>query len=33
MEANAGICVDLDFETIHEGIMMCIVTGTALTVR
>ena len=33
MGANAVIGVDLDFETIREGMMMCIATGTAVTVR
>ena len=33
MGANAIIGVDLDFETIREGMMMCIATGTAVTVR
>lgn len=31
--ANAVIGVDLDFETLREGMMMCIATGTAVTVR
>ncbi|MET3574498.1 YbjQ family protein [Bhargavaea ullalensis] len=31
--ANAVIGVDLDFETIREGMLMCIATGTAVTVR
>lgn len=33
MGANAVIGVDLDFETIREGMMMCIATGTAVKVR
>lgn len=33
MGANAIIGVDLDFETLREGMMMCIATGTAVTVR
>ena len=33
MGANAIIGVDLNFETIREGMMMCIATGTAVTVR
>mgnify|MGYP003528301778 FL=1 len=33
MGANAVIGVDLDFETVREGMMMCIATGTAVTVR
>jgi len=33
MGANAVIGVDLDFETLREGMMMCIATGTAVTVR
>lgn len=31
--ANAVIGVDLDFETIREGMLMCIATGTAVTAR
>ena len=31
--ANAVIGVDLDFETVRGGMMMCIATGTAVTVR
>ncbi|SIT88563.1 YbjQ family protein [Edaphobacillus lindanitolerans] len=31
--ANAVIGVDLDFETLREGMLMCIATGTAVTVR
>lgn len=31
--ANAVIGVDLDFETLREGMMMCIATGTAVTYR
>ena len=33
MGANAIIGVDLDFETVREGMMMCIATGTAVTVK
>lgn len=33
MGANAIVGVDLDFETLREGMMMCIATGTAVTVR
>lgn len=33
MGANAVIGVDLDFETLREGMMMCIATDTAVTVR
>lgn len=33
MGANAIIGVDLDFETLREGMMMCIATGTAVTFR
>lgn len=33
MGASAIIGVDLDFETVREGMMMCIATGTAVTVR
>lgn len=33
MGANAVIGVDLDFETIRDGMMMCIATGTAVTYR
>ncbi|MDQ0216332.1 uncharacterized protein YbjQ (UPF0145 family) [Oikeobacillus pervagus] len=28
--ANAVIAVDLDFETLREGMMMCVATGTAV---
>lgn len=31
--ANAVIGVDLDFETIREGMMMCIATGTAVVIK
>ncbi|OZS76771.1 hypothetical protein CF394_14950 [Tetzosporium hominis] len=31
MGADAVIAVDLDFETLREGMMMCIATGTAVT--
>ena len=31
--ANAVIGVDLDFETVRDGMMMCIATGTAVTIR
>jgi uncharacterized protein YbjQ (UPF0145 family) len=31
--ANAVIGVDLDFETLREGMMMCIATGTAVRVK
>ncbi|MCM3124743.1 MULTISPECIES: YbjQ family protein [unclassified Mesobacillus] len=31
--ANAVIGVDLDFETLREGIMMCIATGTAVRIK
>ncbi|MEK3763730.1 MULTISPECIES: YbjQ family protein [unclassified Solibacillus] len=33
MGANAIIAVDLDFETLREGMMMCVATGTAVTIR
>lgn len=33
MGANAVIGVDLDFETLREGMMMCISTGTAVYVK
>ncbi|TQR19358.1 YbjQ family protein [Psychrobacillus vulpis] len=33
MGANAVIGVDLDFETVREGMMMCVATGTAVTYR
>jgi len=33
MGANAIIGIDLDFETVREGMMMCIATGTAVTYR
>lgn len=31
--ANAVIGVDLDFETIRDGMIMCIATGTAVTIN
>lgn len=31
--ANAVIGVDLDFETLREGMMMCVAAGTAVTFR
>jgi len=31
--ANAVIGVDLDFETLREGMMMCIATGTAVKIK
>lgn len=31
--ANGIIGIDLDFETIREGMLMCIATGTAVTYR
>jgi uncharacterized protein YbjQ (UPF0145 family) len=31
--ANAVIGVDLDFETLREGMMMCIATGTAVRIK
>lgn len=31
MGANAVIGIDLDFETVGQGMMMCIATGTAVT--
>ena len=31
--ANAIIGVDLDFETLREGMMRCVATGTAVTIR
>ncbi|WP_210364124.1 YbjQ family protein [Bacillus sp. REN3] len=33
MGANAVIGVDLDFETLREGMMMCIATGTAVYIK
>jgi uncharacterized protein YbjQ (UPF0145 family) len=33
MGANAVVGVDLDFETLREGMMMCIATGTAVYVK
>ncbi|CAM3890965.1 YbjQ family protein [Mesobacillus thioparans] len=33
MGANAVIGVDLDFETLREGMMMCIATGTAVRIK
>ncbi|MGP3561302.1 YbjQ family protein [Geobacillus sp. BK01] len=31
--ANAVIGIDLDFETLRDGMMMCIATGTAVKVK
>ncbi len=31
--ANAIIGVDLDFETLREGMMMCVATGTAVKIK
>ncbi|MGX9134631.1 YbjQ family protein [Rummeliibacillus sp. JY-2-4R] len=31
--ANAVIGVDLDFETIREGMLMCVATGTAVVYK
>ncbi len=31
--ANGIVGIDLDFETVREGMMMCIATGTAVTYR
>ncbi|AMA73042.1 MULTISPECIES: YbjQ family protein [Aneurinibacillus] len=33
MGADAVVGVDLDFETLRDGMMMCIATGTAVKVR
>lgn len=33
MGANAIIGVDLDFETLRDGMMMCVATGTAVRVK
>ncbi|WP_339170213.1 YbjQ family protein [Anoxybacillus sp. FSL W8-1294] len=33
MGANAVVGVDLDFETLRDGMMMCIATGTAVKVE
>ncbi|MCZ0755051.1 YbjQ family protein [Anoxybacillus sp. J5B_2022] len=33
MGANAVIGVDLDFETLRDGMMMCIATGTAVKIK
>ena len=33
MGANAIIGVDLDFETVREGMMMCVATGTAVRLK
>lgn len=33
MGANAVIGVDLDFETLRDGMMMCIATGTAVYIK
>lgn len=31
--ANAVIGVDLDFETLRDGMMMCVASGTAVYIR
>jgi uncharacterized protein YbjQ (UPF0145 family) len=31
--ANAVIGVDLDFETLRDGMMMCVATGTAVYMK
>jgi uncharacterized protein YbjQ (UPF0145 family) len=31
--ANAVVGVDLDFETLRDGMMMCIATGTAVRLK
>ena len=31
--ANAVVGVDLDFETMRDGMILCIATGTAVVVR
>jgi uncharacterized protein YbjQ (UPF0145 family) len=31
--ANAVIGVDLDFETLREGMMICVATGTAVKIK
>lgn len=31
--ANAVVGVDLDFETLRDGMMMCIATGTAVNIK
>lgn len=33
MGANAIVGIDLDFETLRDGMMMCIATGTAVRVK
>ncbi|WP_048600845.1 YbjQ family protein [Rubeoparvulum massiliense] len=33
MGANAIVGVDLDFETVREGMMMVVATGTAVRIR
>lgn len=33
MGANAVVGVDLDFETLRDGMMMCIATGTAVKLK
>lgn len=33
MGANAVVGVDLDFETLRDGMMMCVATGTAVFVK
>jgi uncharacterized protein YbjQ (UPF0145 family) len=31
--AHAVLAVDLDFETLRDGMMMCVATGTAVTLK
>lgn len=33
MGANAVIGIDLDFETVKDGMLMCIATGTAVKIN
>ncbi|WP_209125135.1 YbjQ family protein [Alkalihalobacillus sp. BA299] len=33
MGADAVVGVDLDFETLRDGMMMCIATGTAVKIK
>ncbi len=33
MGANAVIGIDLDFETLRDGMMMCVASGTAVKIK
>ena len=31
--ANAVVGIDLDFETLRQGMLMCVATGTAVSIE